>query len=140
MNLQTFINRPILSGVLSVFVALLGIIGLVQLPVEQFPEIAPPTVRVSATYTGANAESRRRPVGRSHQRSGEYQLYDLFCHQQRHGHHQCLFPSRYRPRHGSSECAEPHCLGTGCTACGSNPLRHYSAQESEQHGEDCGAV
>ena len=57
MNLQTFINRPILSGVLSVFVVLLGVIGLVQLPVEQFPEIAPPTVRVSATYTGANAET-----------------------------------------------------------------------------------
>lgn len=62
MNLQTFINRPILSGVLSVFVVLLGIIGLVQLPVEQFPEIAPPTVRVSATYTGANAETLQKAV------------------------------------------------------------------------------
>ena len=41
---------------------LLGIIGLVQLPVEQFPEIAPPTVRVSATYTGANAETVQRAV------------------------------------------------------------------------------
>ena len=57
MTLRTFIDRPILSGVLSVLVVLLGIIGLVQLPVEQFPEIAPPTVRVSATYTGANAET-----------------------------------------------------------------------------------
>lgn len=62
MNLQTFINRPILSGVLSVFVVLLGVIGLVQLPVEQFPEIAPPTVRVSATYTGANAETLQKAV------------------------------------------------------------------------------
>lgn len=62
MNLHTFINRPILSGVLSVFVVLLGIIGLVQLPVEQFPEIAPPTVRVSATYTGANAETLQKAV------------------------------------------------------------------------------
>lgn len=61
-KLQTFINRPILSGVLSVFVVLLGIIGLVQLPVEQFPEIAPPTVRVSATYTGANAEALQKAV------------------------------------------------------------------------------
>lgn len=62
MNLQTFIDRPILSGVLSVFVVLLGIIGLVQLPVEQFPEIAPPTVRVSATYMGANAETLQKAV------------------------------------------------------------------------------
>lgn len=62
MNLQAFINRPILSGVLSVFVVLLGVIGLVQLPVEQFPEIAPPTVRVSATYTGANAETLQKAV------------------------------------------------------------------------------
>ena len=62
MNLQTFINRPILSGVLSVIVVLLGIIGLIQLPVEQFPEIAPPTVRVSATYTGANAETLQKAV------------------------------------------------------------------------------
>lgn len=62
MNLQTFIDRPILSGVLSVIIVLLGIIGLVQLPVEQFPEIAPPTVRVSATYTGANAETLQKAV------------------------------------------------------------------------------
>ncbi len=62
MNLQTFINRPIFSGVLSVIVVLLGIIGLVQLPVELFPEIAPPTVRVSATYTGANAETLQKAV------------------------------------------------------------------------------
>lgn len=60
--LQIFINRPILSGVLSVFIVLLGIIGMVQLPVEQFPEIAPPTVRVSATYTGANAETLQKAV------------------------------------------------------------------------------
>lgn len=60
--MQTFIRRPILSGVLSVMVVLLGIIGLVQLPVEQFPEIAPPTIRVSATYTGANAETLQKAV------------------------------------------------------------------------------
>ncbi|WP_044272379.1 efflux RND transporter permease subunit [Bacteroides timonensis] len=62
MNLQTFINRPILSGVLSVLIIILGLIGLYQLPLEQFPEIAPPTVRVSATYTGANAETVQKSV------------------------------------------------------------------------------
>lgn len=62
MNLQTFIDRPVLSGVLSVLIIILGLIGLFQLPMEQFPEIAPPTVRVSATYTGANAETVQKAV------------------------------------------------------------------------------
>lgn len=62
MNVTTFINRPVLSCVLSVFIVILGIIGLARLPMEQFPEIAPPAVRVTATYTGANAETLQRAV------------------------------------------------------------------------------
>ncbi|WP_018336002.1 efflux RND transporter permease subunit [Butyricimonas synergistica] len=62
MSVQTFINRPILSGVLSVLIVIFGLIGLSRLPLEQFPEIAPPTVRVSATYTGANAETVQKAV------------------------------------------------------------------------------
>ena len=60
MNVKTFIDRPIFAGVISVIILLLGIIGLTQLPVEQFPEIAPPTVSVSAAYAGANAETVQR--------------------------------------------------------------------------------
>ena len=62
MNVKTFIDRPILAGVVSVIILLLGIIGLTQLPVEQFPEIAPPTVSVSAAYAGANAETVQKSV------------------------------------------------------------------------------
>ena len=62
MNIRTFIDRPIFAGVISVFITLLGVICLVQLPVEQFPEIAPPTVSVSATYSGANAETVQKSV------------------------------------------------------------------------------
>ena len=62
MNVKTFIDRPILAGVISVIILLLGVIGLTQLPVEQFPEIAPPTVSVSAAYAGANAETVQRSV------------------------------------------------------------------------------
>ena len=62
MNVKTFIDRPIFAGVISVMILLLGVIGLVQLPVEQFPEIAPPTVSVSAAYAGANAETVQRSV------------------------------------------------------------------------------
>ena len=62
MNVKTFIDRPIFAGVISVMILLVGLIGLSQLPVEQFPEIAPPTVSVSATYAGANAETVQKSV------------------------------------------------------------------------------
>lgn len=54
--LKTFIERPVLSTVISVIIVVLGIIGLATLPVEQYPDIAPPTVQVQATYPGANAD------------------------------------------------------------------------------------
>ena len=62
MNVKTFIDRPILSIVISVLMVLVGIIGLSQLALEQFPEIAPPTVRIMASYTGANAETVQKSV------------------------------------------------------------------------------
>ena len=62
MNVRTFIDRPILSGVISVLIVLVGIIGLSRLALEQFPEIAPPTVRINASYTGANAETVQKSV------------------------------------------------------------------------------
>lgn len=62
MNVKTFIDRPILAGVISVAIVIVGLIGLSRLPIEQFPDIAPPTVRVNATYTGANAETVMKSV------------------------------------------------------------------------------
>ncbi len=62
MNVKTFIDRPVLAGVISVLIVIVGVIGLLHLPIEQFPNIAPPTVRVSATYTGANAETVMKSV------------------------------------------------------------------------------
>ena len=57
MNLARFINRPVLSTVISILLVILGFIGLATLPITQYPDIAPPTVSVSATYTGANAQT-----------------------------------------------------------------------------------
>jgi hydrophobic/amphiphilic exporter-1 (mainly G- bacteria), HAE1 family len=57
MKLDKFINRPVLSTVISIFIVILGILGLNSLPVEQYPNIAPPTIMVSTTYTGANAQT-----------------------------------------------------------------------------------
>ena len=57
MSFTNFIKRPVLSTVVSIFFVLLGIIGLVSLPIEQYPNIAPPTIEVYATYTGADAQT-----------------------------------------------------------------------------------
>ncbi|MBD5255945.1 MAG: efflux RND transporter permease subunit [Barnesiella sp.] len=57
MKLDTFINRPVLSTVISIFIVLLGLIGLASLPITQYPDIAPPTIQVSTTYQGANAQA-----------------------------------------------------------------------------------
>jgi HAE1 family hydrophobic/amphiphilic exporter-1 len=54
--LKRFIERPVLSTVISVLLVILGVIGLVSLPISQYPDIAPPTVNVSANYSGANAD------------------------------------------------------------------------------------
>lgn len=62
MKLDRFINRPVLSTVISIIIVILGVIGLATLPIEQYPDIAPPTVSVSASYTGANAQTTLNSV------------------------------------------------------------------------------
>jgi hydrophobe/amphiphile efflux-1 (HAE1) family protein len=62
MTTKLFIDRPILSISISVLFLMIGIIGLTNLPMEQYPDIAPPTVMVSATYTGASAETLQKSV------------------------------------------------------------------------------
>ena len=59
---KRFIDNPVLSTVISVIIVILGVLGLYTLPVEQYPDIAPPTVRVSASYSGANAETVLKSV------------------------------------------------------------------------------
>ncbi|MBQ0151617.1 MAG: efflux RND transporter permease subunit [Chryseobacterium sp.] len=60
--IKNFINRPVLSTVISILIVILGVLGLISLPVTQYPDIAPPTVSVSANYTGANAETVMKSV------------------------------------------------------------------------------
>ena len=62
MNVKTFIDRPIFAAVISVLILIVGTISLVQLPIEQFPEIAPPTISVSTSYSGASAETVQKSV------------------------------------------------------------------------------
>ncbi len=62
MTFTRFIKRPVLSTVISIFIVILGFIGLVSLPIEQYPDIAPPTVMVIASYPGADAETVNKSV------------------------------------------------------------------------------
>jgi HAE1 family hydrophobic/amphiphilic exporter-1 len=62
MTFTKFIKRPVLSTVISVLIVILGFIGLATLPIEQYPDIAPPTVVVNTTYTGADAETVKNSV------------------------------------------------------------------------------
>lgn len=55
--LKTFIERPVLSTVISIIIVILGVLGYTTLPVEQYPDIAPPTIQVNATFPGASAET-----------------------------------------------------------------------------------
>ena len=57
MKLDRFILRPVLSTVISIVVVILGVLGLVSLPIEQYPNMAPPTIMVRAAYTGANSQT-----------------------------------------------------------------------------------
>lgn len=81
MNLRTFIERPVLSAVISITIVVVGIIGLFTLPVEQYPDIAPPTIMVSTSYFGASAETLQKsviaPLEEAHQRCGRHDLHDL---------------------------------------------------------------
>ncbi len=57
-----FINRPIFSGVISIVIMIAGLVASLSLPIAQYPEISPPTVIITATYPGANAETLARTV------------------------------------------------------------------------------
>ncbi|WP_273372338.1 efflux RND transporter permease subunit [Alistipes megaguti] len=62
MTLRHFIERPVLASVISIVIVIAGIIGLATLPIEQYPDIAPPTVMVRASYPGASAETIQKSV------------------------------------------------------------------------------
>lgn len=62
MTFTNFIKRPVLSTVISILIVILGLIGLLTLPIEQYPDVAPPTVSVGTTYTGADAETVKNSV------------------------------------------------------------------------------
>lgn len=63
MNVNFFIDRPVFSVVISVLIVIVGVIGLTMLPIDQYPQITPPVVKVSASYPGASAVTVSQAVG-----------------------------------------------------------------------------
>ena len=110
MKIKVFIDRPILAGVISVVILIIGLIGLSQLPIEQFPEIAPPTVSVSASYTGANAETVQKSVvvPLEEALSGEYDVHGFIIYEYWICENYNLFSSGYRSRYGDGQCTKSY--------------------------------
>lgn len=81
MKGNIFIKRPVMALSISILILIVGFISLGTLPVEQYPDIAPPTVRVEATYTGANAEAVMNSVImplEEYQWCGKHDLYHIY--------------------------------------------------------------
>ena len=93
MNLRTFIERPVLSAVISITIVVVGIIGLFSLPVEQYPDIAYHYGEYHLLWCqcGDFAEECNRAFGRGDQWGGGHDLHDIFRHQCRFGEHHRLF-------------------------------------------------
>src|SRR6478736_4980395 len=108
-----FIDRPRFATVLSVFVTSLGLGALAILPVAQYPEIVPPTVKVTTSYPGASAETVARTVARTgDQRRREYALHEQPVDRGWQSHHNRHVRDRHRPQHRANADAKP---GTGRT-------------------------
>ena len=66
MKVSFFIDRPVFSAVISILIVIVGIIGLTMLPIDQYPQITPPVVKISASYPGASALTVSQAVVCSH--------------------------------------------------------------------------
>lgn len=143
MNLRTFIERPVFSAVISITIVILGIIGLFTLPVEQYPDIAPPTIMVSTTYYGASAETLQKSViapleeaingvedmtymTSTASNAGSVSITVYFK----------LLQAGYRPGHGGGQCAEPCVQSHGAASCRSNPGGCHHQQAADQYLAD----
>lgn len=136
MKGNMFIKRPVMAISISVLILAIGLISLFTLPVEQYPDIAPPTVYVSASYTGADAEvcdeQRHHAAGREHQRGGRHDVYHVQRLQCRSGYHTGLLQARHRPRHGGCQRTEPCSQSTGTAARRSNESRRKHDETTDQ--------
>ena len=121
MKLDRFINRPVLSTVISVLIVILGLIGLATLPITQYPDIAPPTVSVRATYTGANAQT----VLNSVIAPLEDQINGV--------ENMMLLQTRNQSGYGGRQRTEPRIHGARFAACRGNQSRCDYSEKTNFH-------
>ena len=121
MKLDRFINRPVLSTVISILIVILGAIGLATLPITQYPDIAPPTVSVRATYTGASASTVLNSViaPLEEQINGVENMMYMTSTASNTGSGD-IFQTRNKPGHGRRQCTKPCFYGTRSVASRSN--------------------
>ena len=135
-----FINRPVMAVSLSVVIVLVGCIALFTLPVQQYPDIAPPTVRVTATYTGADAEAVQQSVLVPLEESinGVEDMIYMTSTANNSGEAtiSVYFRQGDEPRHGRRERAEQGAEGFGVVACGSDTSGSHDGEASKQQHTD----
>ena len=137
MKVSTFIERPVLSAVISITIMVAGIIGLFTLPVEQYPDIAPPTVMVSTTYFGANAETMQKSVVAPLEEAinGVEDMTYMTSTATNSGTAD-LFPTRNRSGHGRRKRTEP-CIESDRAIAGRGyPSRCHDFQAPDQYVTD----
>ena len=137
MKLDRFINRPVLSTVISVLIVILGLIGLATLPITQYPDIAPPTVSVRATYTGANAQTVLNSViaPLEDQINGVENMMYMTSNATNSGSADIsvYFKQGTNPDMAGRKRTEPCIYGTRSAACRSNQGRCDDTKETDFH-------
>ena len=135
MKGNIFIKRPVMALSISVLILIVGFISLYTLPVEQYPDIAPPTVRVEATYTGANVDAVMNSVIMPLEESinGVENMIYITSTATNAGTAEILvyFKQGTGPGYGSGECAEPCVCRTRSAAFRGNCYwrQHHEAPE-----------
>ena len=112
MKGNVFIKRPVMAMSIAILIVIVGVISLLSLPVEQYPDIAPPTVVVNATYTGASADAVMNSV-----------IMPIYSDQLGYCNHSNLFQAGNGPGHGRRQCAEPCVKSPGTFAVRGNQNR-----------------
>lgn len=137
MKLDRFINRPVLSTVISVVIVILGLLGLVSLPVTQYPDIAPPTVQVNTSYQGANAQAVLNSViaPLEEQINGVENMMYMTSTATNTGDAsiEVYFKQGTDPDMGSRQCAEPCLEGAGAVAFGSDSGRRDGREAADEY-------
>lgn len=134
MSVKAFIDRPILSAMIAVSFVIIGIIALTSLPLEQYPDIAPPTVKVTATYTGAGVETMMKSVVAPLEASinGVENMQYMTSTAANNG--TCtitIYFTRFRPKHGCCQRAKPCDLSPRPTPCRGHKGRHKRPQDAK---------